>query len=139
MKSRKNRVFETENKHYSYGVADNYNIKIMRVSRWIRINCIYVTKKSRLWDFADHYDVENGKAPVLVFRYNNRLYALDQFMRFDSPVFFMDETGKRAFISGYDCTDYYYPLQIEIDSSGEYVRLYRDLKENEYKENGGMY
>ena len=139
-KTRKRKVFETENKHYSYGIENNYNIKIMRVSRWVKIDCIYVTEKSRLWEYTDRYNIgEDKKTPVLVFRYNNKFYALDQFMRFGYPVFFTDETGKRTFLSGYDSTDCYYPLQIEIDDCGEYVRLYRNLKDNEYKENGGMY
>ena len=65
MENRKRKVFETENKHYSYGVADNYNIKIMRVSRWIRINHIFVTEESRLWDYADPYTEESGRRVYL--------------------------------------------------------------------------
>lgn len=139
MENRKRKVFETEDKHYSHGEAGNYNIKIMRVSRWIRIDTICITEKSRLWDYADSCTEENGKRLLSVFRYNNRLYALSQFMRLYSPIFFVDETGEKSFLSGYNYTDYYYPLEIEINPDGEYIRLYRELKENEYKENGGIY
>ena len=52
---------------------------------------------------------------------------------------FYEENGKKQFLSGYDSTVYYYPLEIEISDDGDYIRLYRELKENEYKENGGMY
>lgn len=128
------KILKTDNSHYSYGVQDNYNIHIMRVSRWIKIEIKWITKRSRFWDYADPYTEENGKRTILVFRYKNRLYCLDQFMRFNTPVYYEENGEKYNFISGYDSTDYYYPLEIEIHESGECVRLYRELKENEYTE-----
>lgn len=127
------KILKTDNPHYSYGVKDNYNIHIMRVSRWIKVETKTITKRSRFWDYADSYTEENGKRIINVFRFNNRWYCLDQFLRFSYPVFYT-ENEKKNFLSGYDCTDYYYPLEIEIDECGEYVRLYRELKENEYTE-----
>lgn len=127
------KILKTGNLHYSYGVKDNYNIHVMRISRWIRIETIMITKKSRFWDYADSYTEENGKRFIDVFRFNDRLYCLSQFLRFSHPIFYM-ENGKKGFLSGYDSTDYYYPLEIEIDESREYIRLYRELKENEYTE-----
>lgn len=131
---RKQKIFETSEKHYSYGVADSFNRKIKRVSRWIKVDCEYVTKNHSLYDYADHYCEEGGKAPVFLFRHNNRLYALSQFMKLSCPMFFTDIDGKNSFIFGYDCTDYYYPLLIEISENGEHIRLYEELRENEYTE-----
>lgn len=125
------KILKTDNLHYSYGVKDGYNIHIMRVSRWIKIETKWITKRSRFWDYADKYSEENGERIIDVFRFNNRWYCLDQFLRFSHPVFF-EENGKKLFLSGYDSTDYYYPLEIEIHESGEAIRLYRELKENEY-------
>ena len=137
-KIRKNRVFETEKLHYSYCTKNWYNVKIMRVSRWIRINTICITKKSKFWELADSYIEYGGIRTIEVFRHKDRLYPICNFLRFDYPLFFK-ENGEKNYISGYDGTDYYYPLLVEVSSNGEYVRLYRELKENEYKENGGMY
>lgn len=36
----KGKLFEIDCKHYGYGVADNYNRLVRRVSRWIRIDNI---------------------------------------------------------------------------------------------------
>lgn len=134
---RKQKIFETSEKHYSYGVADNYNIKIKRVSRWIQVKRIMITKKSHFWDYADSYTEENGKRFIDVFRFNDRLYCISQFLRLSAPYSFIDTDGKNSFISGYDCTDYYYPLLIEISENGDYIRLYEELRENEYTEMEG--
>ena len=127
------KILKTDNSHYSYGVKDNYNVHIMRVSRWIKIEAKEITKRSRFWDYADPCTEENGKRLIDVFRFNNRWYCLDQFLRLSYPVFF-EENGKKGFLSGYDGENYYYPLEIELDESGECIRLYRALKENEYTE-----
>lgn len=133
MKTKNSKVFETDQKHYSYGVSDGYNIKVRRVSRWIHVECRYVTKNHSLYDYGDAYCEEEKKNPVLYFKHNNRLYALNQFMRLSSPMFFEDEEGKTSFLSGYDATEYYYPYLIEISESGDYIRLYEELKEWEYE------
>lgn len=134
---RRQKIFETSEKHYSYGVSDNYNIKIKRVSNWIRINYIYVTEKHSLYCYADTYDQDGRKSCLVCFRHNNRLYALSQFMRLSYPMFFIDTDGNNSFVSGYDCTDYYRHLLIEISENGDYIRLYEELQENEYTEMEG--
>ena len=87
-KTRKKEVFETENKYY------NYNIKIMRLSGWIRIDNICITKRSKFWDYADSYTEENGKRFIDVFRFNDRLYCLGQFERLIYPMFY-EENGEK--------------------------------------------
>ena len=122
------KIFTTKEKKYSYGVAEKEYRKIERKSRWIHVDYLYITKKHSLWDYVDKYDIEeDGKACLICFRHGGRLYALDQFMRLSYPIFFEDETGKEAFLSGYDCTDYYNPYLIEIEDGGEYIRLYQEV------------
>ena len=48
-------------------------------------------------------------------------------MRLTAPEFFENEDGKKSFLSGYDCTQYYNPYLIEIDDGGEYVRLFEEV------------
>lgn len=128
---RKGKIFETSEKHYSYGVSDSYNIKIRRVSRWIHLEFKYVTKNHSLYDYGEAYSEEEGKRSVYIFKHNNRLYALNQFERLSYPMFF-EENGKKLFVSGYDSTQFYYPYLIEISDCGEYVRLYEELRGEEY-------
>lgn len=125
------KILKTDNSHYSYGVQDDYNIHIMRVSRWIKIETKVITKRSQFWDYADSYTEENGTRIIDVFRFHNRWYCLSQFFRFSYPVFYM-ENGKKGLLSGYDSEDYYNPLEIEVSNTGEAVRLYRELTELEY-------
>lgn len=127
------KILKTDNLHYSYGVKDNYNIYIKRVSRWIKIETKMITKRSRFWDYADSYTEEDGKRFINVFRFKNCWYCLDHFLRFSHPVSYT-ENEKKGFLSGYDSTNYYNPLEIEVHESGECVRLYRELRENEYTE-----
>lgn len=99
-----------------------------RVSRWIHIKTEYVTKRHSLSDYADFYSSEDGKGVLTYFKHDGRLYAIGQFMRLSYPEFFEDENGKQSFLSGYDCTDYYNPLMIEIEDGGEYCRLYQIIE-----------
>ena len=100
-------------------ITTDDNRKYKRVSRWIKIEYREVTKKHILFDYAD-----DGQ--LCCFRYGGRLYAVGQFMRFNYPEFYTDEKGKKSFISGYDCTQWYKPLCCEIDDGGEYIRLYEE-------------
>lgn len=130
---KKGKLFEIDCKHYNYGVSDNYNMLVKRVSRWIRIDNIPVTNRHSLYDYADTYGLDEGEKPLLTcFRYSGRVYALGQFMRLAAPYSFIDTNGNRAFISGYDSSNYYNPLLIEVCESGERVRLYQELTELEY-------
>jgi len=91
-----------------------------RVSRWIKVNYKTVTSRHSLADYAD------GDS-LAYFRHGGREYALGQFMRLTAPEFFENEDGKKSFLSGYDCTQYYKPYLIEIDDGGEYVRLFEEV------------
>lgn len=93
---KKAKIFDIDCKHYSYGVSDGFYRKIKRISRWIKVDYKYVTKNHSLYDYADRYCEEQGKAPVLFFRHDNRLYALGQFMRLSTPYAFIDTDGEKA-------------------------------------------
>lgn len=92
-----------------------------RVSRWIKVNYKTVTSRHRLAEYADGDE-------LIYFRHGGREYALGQFMRLTAPEFFENEDGKKSFLSGYDCTQYYKPYLIEIEDGGEYVRLFEEVE-----------
>ena len=99
--------------------------ELNRVSRWITINSLEITKNHSLYCYADKDDEYNGKYTVLAFRYKNRWYALGQFLsRFGMMGFDKECKKYPSFISGYDSENYYNPLLMEIDEYGEKVRLY---------------
>lgn len=100
--------------------------ELKRVSRWISVNCIYVTEKHSLYYYGDKYSEENGKRPVMAFKWNGRLYAVGQFIS-RWGMFGFDQQGKEypKYICGYDGEgDIFNPLLIEIDEYGDKVRLY---------------
>ena len=96
--------------------------KYRRVSRWIRCDFIQVTARHSLADYADD-------GSLTFFRYGGRRYALGQFMRLTYPEFFTDENGNTGYLSGYDATQWYNPLLIEIHPDGEYIRLFQGVTE----------
>lgn len=102
----------------------NQGYKVERVSRWIRIDYRFVTKNHSLYYYSDNGD-------LVYFKFGGRRYALGQFMRFDigpgakNPV--IHDKGEDIILSGYDSTEYYKPLMIEINKTGEAVRLYREV------------
>lgn len=111
-------------------IIDDNNRKYECVSRRINIHCDYVAKRHSLAEYVDFSNSEDGKGLLNWFRFHGEKYAIGQFMRLTTPYFFKDENGKTSYLCGYDCENYYNPLLIEITDSGEYVRLYREIKEN---------
>lgn len=114
------------------------NTLIQRVSRWIRIKQAYdITKRHSLYyyrrdengygEYSDEFNPNNGTF-LDYFTFNGRKYAIEQFLRLDYPIMF-EENGKLQFLSGYDSENYYNPLLIEIDDSGEYIRCYYERME----------
>lgn len=105
--------------------------KIKRVSRWLKIRSTYgITARHSLYDFCDTYN-DNS---IDYFIYKGKKYALGQFMRFGgcctSAYIQWYENGKLCFLSGYDCTNFYNPLLIEVSECGEAVRLYMEVDED---------
>ena len=115
--------------------------KMERLSRWIEIRHNYnPSERNPLWDYVTD---ENGNRPssskfapehglyLDFFRWNGRNYAMEQFLAlcnpFWNPVSYSYETedGKTAYLSGVDCEDIYDPISIEVDCTGERVRVYR--------------
>ena len=112
-----------------------------RVSKWIKVKHNYnPCSRNALWDYVtdengykpyqDAFNPENGLY-LDYFRFNGRNYALDQFLALGNPFYtavtysYEDENGKTAFLSGVDSEDIYQPIYIEMDSYGEYVRVYK--------------
>ena len=98
-------------------------MKVERVSKWIKIRASYVTPKHRLHGYSD-------EGTLLYFKYDGDRYALGQFMRFDfgpsAKKMYVKDGKEDICLAGYDATEYYRPLMIEINSTGEAVRLYRE-------------
>lgn len=103
--------------------TNNGNL-IVRRSRWIQLHHDYVTKKHSLFEYADDNENPGTEGLLVWFRHKRKYYALGQFMRFNKNEYFEDN-GKRCSIGGYDCTQYYKPYLIEINDSGEAIRLYQ--------------
>lgn len=103
---------------------------LVRLSRWIKLHYDDVSKRHPLYYYAD-IDSSDDSALLVWFQFRGKKYALEQFIRMGgmwaSPVMFEDETGKLNHLSGYDCTDYYNPIMIELSEDGEYVRVYQYL------------
>jgi len=110
-------------------IIDDNGRKYERVSRWIEVHYNYITKRHSLEGYADFYGTDDGKGLLNWFQYYGKKYAVGQFLKLDYPYFYKNEDGKTSFLCGYDCENYYNPLLIEIDDGGEYVRLYREVKE----------
>ena len=100
--------------------------ELTKVSRWITIKEMEVTKNHSLYRYGE--DTEIGKRYVFTFRYNGRLYALNQFLnRFGMMGFDKECKEYPKFIAGYDGENYFNPLLIEIDEYGEKVRLWEEV------------
>jgi len=102
------------------------HVQYRQASRWIRIDTIWITERHQLWDYADKYCIEeDGKAPVAVFRHDNRLYAVAQFMILNYPMCdgcIQLEEGIQ--LVAYDATSPYNPYLAELDGAGEHIRLW---------------
>lgn len=114
---------------------------IYRKSRWIkRQEKCNVSKRNGLYYYAtDENGYHSGQAGfnpenglfLDYFRWNGRNYAIEQFFRLNSmfcPLSYCweDKQGKLNFLSGYDSENYYNPILIEIDETGEYIRVYEE-------------
>ena len=104
--------------------------EIKRLSRWIKIKQAYnITEKHSLYYYVEK--IEENENVLDYFVFNGRKYALNQFLRFNTPwtVTSMQwyEKDKLHFMSGYDSENYYRPLLIEMDEYGEYIRVYEEL------------
>lgn len=117
--------------------TDNRNYK--RVSRWIKVNSMYISKRHSLADYADFSGITEDESANEVsacgllhyFNFQNRQYALGQFMRLTVPEMFELENGKTSHLSGYDATSAYKPLLLEFSEACEYVRLYESYEKEE--------
>lgn len=99
-----------------------------RESRWLEIKYKSITKRHSLWDYVGGCDGDDDRI-LSFFVKNGKQYALGQFMRFDNQPSFKDG-DEEIKLSGYDCTCYYRNYLIEINETGEAVRLYTLVPNN---------
>ena len=97
--------------------------KLKRVSRWITIRVFPITKRNRLWPYADAADMgqPDGEKLICAFRFHGRWYALNQFIPIRNP--YCGLTEYPDYIDGYTCVGYY-TLFCELSEDGEKIRLY---------------
>ena len=73
------------------------------------------------------YTIANESRPY--FRHNGKRFYIDNFTRTNYPAGDYTEIkaadGETAFLHAYESETYYKPLFIEIDESGEKIRVYR--------------
>ena len=100
-------------------ITTNSGREIQRVSRWIQIQYKDVTPRHKLYCYSDD-------GALLFFRWNNREYAVAQFLRMRASEIWEEADGIHC-ISAYDGENYYNPLRIEIHEHGDAVRLYMEV------------
>lgn len=117
--------------------------RIERVSKWIKIRYLPISKRHRLWDYATD---SNGYHPYQekfnpgddvfldCFTFNGKQYALEQFLSTSSawsgawnPYYSSNNVDDSVILSGYEAEEYFHPLLLELDECGEYVRVYKEL------------
>ena len=118
-----NKILKRVEEDYTYK-----RIVYRQLSRWINIDYKEVTSRHRLFDYADPYDCEEGRAMLTYFRFRGQEYSLGQFMRFSYGPGDTDdihlEDGTR--LVAYDATDSIWPLLLELDERIPAVRLWRE-------------
>ena len=105
--------------------------KFYRLSRWISVQWLQVTERHPLWYYAEKDTQEGNKRWVECFRWNDTLYAMGQFMRFNTPFVHDAEPilidGKeKIWLAGFDANEYFDPIMIEIHDDCEHVRVYKE-------------
>lgn len=93
-----------------------------RESRWLEIKYKPITKRHSLWFYSD-IDEDEKEGILSYFTKDKKEYAIGQFMRLDSQPSFYDGSEKIVLL-GYDCISYWHNYLIEVNNTGEAVRLY---------------
>ena len=110
--------------------TDAGGITYIPASRWIKIHNEVITSRSKFWDYGypcDGINWDDNCREIDYFQYNGRKYPIDQFLRLTYPILYEDKEGKSGVIGGYDCTDWYHPMLLEIHPDGEYVKLWKEV------------
>lgn len=117
------------------------NHVVARVSNWIKIRTNYnPSKRNSLYYYVtdengyrsnSKYFNENSDLYLDYFTWNKRNWAIDQFILFGGlmggiPEKFKDG-DKTITLNFYDSENYYNPIMLELDESGEKVRVYKTV------------
>ena len=105
--------------------------KLKRVSRWITIQVFPITKRHRLWLYAEPSDMgqPDGEQLISAFRFRNRWYVVNQFIALSNPSGGL--TGYPNYIDGYDREGDSHVLFCELSKDGEKIRLYEKCRTEE--------
>ena len=82
------------------------------------------------WIEIEYMEVEDEEDLVPAFMYNDRQYLLRNFLRCHNNAW-GGISYAPEYIHGYDCTNYWTPIFIEISDSGDCVRVYVEVKDEE--------
>ena len=106
-------------------------ITIQGTGRWIPIHCApCITARHGLWEYGD--DNGDGTRSAWYFNHYGRRFALGQFFRFDGPwgpspaPTWADADGLHH-MTGIEFDRWHAPLMIEMDDSGEAVRVWQEV------------
>lgn len=105
--------------------------KLKRVSRWITIQVFPITKRNRLWPYAEPSDMgqPDGEQLISAFRFRNRWYAVNQFRALRNPSGVL--TGYPDYIDGYDREGCSHMLFCEVSDDGKKIRLHEKCRTEE--------
>lgn len=97
------------------------------VTRYLKVKSTECTKASR---YADCCCFDDGEkySTYLYFMYGRMKIALGEVERLTYPIFVEDEDGKLITISGCYTISNTLGLLVEIDKSGEYVRIWKGVE-----------
>lgn len=105
------------------------------VTRWTRIKMYQPVKNrnNRFYDIADT-DPDTGEKYVDTFQINGTRgmkFALQEVLKLSYLIFFDTPDGKTDFLSGYIPISNTLAFLVQIDESGEYIRLFREIDPEE--------
>lgn len=97
-------------------------MEFVKISDWLEIKYKEITDEMKEYTNEDNW-IQGG------FEYNGDFYWLSNFVRaHNNPWGEIDCPG---FIHGYDATNIFRPLFVEISDSGDAVRLYKHILKEE--------
>lgn len=97
------------------------------VTRYLQVKMGMCTKASRYADFC-YFDEDEKYAEYFYFMYNRMKIALREVVRLTHSIFVEDGDGKLVVISGCYTVSNALGLLVEMDESGEYVRVWKALE-----------
>lgn len=120
-------------KKYKF-ISKDKEYELENISGWLPVKNRQVTQQSSLFDFGDkesEIESKTGKKKTRIvwyFTWCHKDYPIELIMRSTYPTFFENEDGKTSFICGYVGISNSLGFAVEMDDSGEAVRLFTERR-----------